>query len=144
MGNKNKYSHDHASLEAFVRALANARLHRSSDLGQLDSITRYWKDEAEEWVKELDDQDPKSDPTSFSTTQAHALRTALRSNYEEWKETRLEQRKLHVEALLTTDDWSMAKIRQNSARAIDHEIKERGIWLQQVIDEINRRENVNV
>jgi hypothetical protein len=48
---------DHATLEAFVRALAIAHSYRSSDLGFEDSIAIYWQQEAEAWVERLDHQE---------------------------------------------------------------------------------------
>ena len=45
---------DHKTVEEFVRRLATATTYRSHDLGFEDSISTYWKDEADEWVKEFD------------------------------------------------------------------------------------------
>lgn len=48
------FFHDHESLEEFVRALAQATTYKSHPLGFKDSLSDYWKHEAEEWVKDLD------------------------------------------------------------------------------------------
>ena len=48
------FLHDHETLEEFVRALAQASTYKSHPLGFEDSLSDYWKHEAEEWVKELD------------------------------------------------------------------------------------------
>jgi hypothetical protein len=45
---------DHKSLEEFVRALAKTRTYKSHDLGYEDSISDYWRDEAQAWVEKLD------------------------------------------------------------------------------------------
>jgi hypothetical protein len=52
----NKPNTDHATLEEFVRRLANAAVYNSYDTGEV--LARYWKDEAEEWVKWLDQEKP--------------------------------------------------------------------------------------
>lgn len=48
------FYHDHRTLEEFVRALSRATTYKSHVLGFEDSLSDYWKHEAEEWVKELD------------------------------------------------------------------------------------------
>lgn len=45
-------AHDDATMEEFVRRLSNATIYSSRDTG--DVIDDYWRDEAIEWVKELD------------------------------------------------------------------------------------------
>ena len=51
---RSQFSHDHESLEEFVRALARATEYKSHPLGFEDSIDSYWKIAAEDWVQELD------------------------------------------------------------------------------------------
>lgn len=45
-------AHDDSTLEEFVRRLAQAHVYNSRDTGYV--IVEYWRDEAIEWVKELD------------------------------------------------------------------------------------------
>jgi hypothetical protein len=45
---------DDKTVEEFVRRLARAQMYRSHPLGFEDSLDKYWKEEAEEWVKEFD------------------------------------------------------------------------------------------
>lgn len=52
--NKRNQNVDHETLEEFVRALANASAYKSHPLGFEDSLSTYWSEQAEEWVKELD------------------------------------------------------------------------------------------
>ena len=46
-----RFYHDHETLEEFVRALAKATEYSSYSCGPY--LSTYWKEEAEEWVKEF-------------------------------------------------------------------------------------------
>lgn len=46
------FSHDDKTLEDFVRRLANTKPYHSWEAG--DFLSDYWKEEAQEWVRELD------------------------------------------------------------------------------------------
>ncbi len=52
MTDKQTFYHDHNTLEEFVRALATAHEYSSWEISGM--INNYWKEEAEEWVRQFD------------------------------------------------------------------------------------------
>lgn len=74
------FYHDHETLEEFVRALAQATTYRSHPLGFEDSLSDYWKTEAEEWVKELDARLAPTHSVSAKRRTSEAMYSAIETD----------------------------------------------------------------